>query len=721
MSAAPLALAIDDLDADLAVIDAVIEERACRPITARVRAVASAEGAPVAIGPLDVIGRAAQLTMHLHGVERRVALVVEEARDLDAHAELTLASPLARLAGTSGYRVFVSSSATEIVARVLAARGMRIELRAARTPDKRDHVAQVFESDLDFCERILAEEGMSFFPSPDDPPTIRVCDAPETFPDSGLAIPFREEAGLEAGRGLYAARVRRRLTSESLGHRDDDPERPMLELRGEAGAGALAVHEYPGGFATPEVGRALAEARLAALQAEATVLEAEATEPALTAGQVFTIISVPEGLSEARWLVIAVTHEARTREADGAPLYRARLRAVPARQGYRPPRSRRPPGEARGGVSTAVVAGAPGQEIALDALGRARVRLRWDRAESPFAEASAYARVTQSQMAGALASPRVGWEQLVGWSDRGGEVPLLLGRVYNAVQAPPASLPGKKVETHLGTRTTPRGSSGNALRISDAAGDEILALVASGDYAEQTENDKRAAVATRDERAIGGDRALIVSEHLLEKITGDIVSSIGGSREVRVASNLAIEAGADRAFIGAARSLRAGGDYLTRAPHVVRIVGGVKQEIGIEHQSVFATQASSLFVGASMTTEGGPSESVGAAGLAMIKVAGLKSITTGHYALSVRGAYVERFASKHASSGGDIGEGYAKAAYEVKGAAAVTAAEVVVQATERLTIKAGGVTITMTPGSIEVNGEYEGATPSVEEGFHRYG
>jgi type VI secretion system secreted protein VgrG len=718
LSDAGILLEIDGVDAEIRASSCDVEERIGAAVTMRVSGAAFVAGELAELAPLDPIGRPATLTLRFHDVERRFKGVVETVEERSGRAQITLVTPFGRLADTCDYRVFVDVSATEIVTRVLGEHRISVSLRAHRTAPKRAHCAQVFESDLAFCARLLAEEGMSWFPRADDASTILIVDAADTYPDLGVTIPFRAEAGLELGRALHSARVKQRIAVDKASLRDYDFRRPMLDLAGESGDGALEWYEYPGVFTTASAGGELAAIRLGEHQAESVVLEGAATEPELRAGGVFTIANAPGELPEARWLVVSLVHEARLRASAGELTYSARFRAVPASKGYRSPR---PPARARGGVGTAVVTGGAGQEIALDEFGRARVLLRWDRRNAANAESSGLARVAQPQLSGSIFNPRVGWEELVGFPDAGGEIPLLLGRVYNAAQAPPATLPAKKVETHFGTMTTPAGSSGNFLQISDDAGQEGMSLNATGVYNERAENDKVTAIGVNDVRIVAGTRTRIVNKDLVESVAGDQSILVGGLRTVSAGTNYGVTAGSERVMVGGARIIRAGGDYLTKTPDFVRLVGGAKQEIGVEHQSVFTTGSSVLLVGGSVSTTAAVSESVGVMAAALVKVSGTQTINTGKYALTVKGLYSESFGSRSATSKTRVGETFGKATYDVKGGADYTGSTVVIEASTALTIRAGGVTIQMTPSSITVQGNVDGSSDSAEEGTHRYG
>lgn len=718
MSDGSVLIEVEGVDAELLAGACDVEERINAAWVARVTCLAR-EGADAAPAEgLDLIGRRATVTLRGLEAERTWVGAVEEVESAAGHSVLRVSAEVGALAETRDYRVFVGKSATEIAREVLSEHGLSVDLRARREAPARAQCVQVWESDLDFCARVLAEEGMCWFPQPDDPAVVRVADQPDTFVDLGVTLDYREEGGLELGRAVHGARLRRRVTTDRLALRDYDFTHPQLELAGEAGEGALERYEYPGGFADPQAGREIAEIRLGERKAEELVLEAEATAPELEAGGVIEIRGAPEAAMNGRWLVIAAAHEVRTRAEAGEMSYRARLRAVPADRGYR---AARPAARPAGGAGTAIVTGASGEEISLDDHGRTRLLLRWDRRSAADEKSSTFARVVQPQLSGSIFNPRVGWEQVVGAADRGGETPVLLGRLYNGAQPPPASLPGGKVETHFGTMTTPKGSSGNFIKINDTAGNEGLAIQASGDLNEQTENDKVAQVGVDKNRTIGAARKLIVKERLVTSVSGAHNLTVGALRKVTTDSNYSISAPSETIVVGGLRAFRVGGDYLTKTPTLVRIVGGSKGEAAVEHQSVFTKGVSTLAIGGSVGTRAVINEAIGVGGAALVKVSGAQVVSCNNYGLNVKGVYAESFSSRTADASGSVGESFRALTYEMKGGGKITGSEVAVQATAKLTIKAGGATIEMTPGSITINGNFEGWVASAEEGNHQYG
>jgi type VI secretion system secreted protein VgrG len=656
--------------------------------------------------------------LRIAGTERVFSGLVDRVVDREARSEITVTSRVAPLDDGSDYRVFVDESAPGVARAVLFAHGLEMEVRARREPPRRAQWVQSFESDLDFCTRVLAEEGMCWFQRPDRPRVLVVADVEGSFLDDGLALDVREEAGLEVGRALYRARISRRAKNDRVALGDYDFEHPRLDLAAESGAGALELHEWPGGFRSPDEGREVAAMRLAERRAEEVLLEGFATEPQIGAGVVVTVQGAQVGAINGRWLVLSVRHEVTLRAGAGELPHRASFSAAPADRGHRP--ARRAPA-ARSGLTTAIATGPRGGEIAIDEHGRTSLLMRWDRRGRPDEHSSAPARVVAPQLAGAAFHPRVGWEQVVGFADPGAERPIALGRLYNGEQTPPAALPAGKVQTHLGTMTTPGGARGNFIRIGDDAGDESLSVQASGDYKELTDNDKVLSVRAEETRTIGGERSLFVKENLVSTVGGAYTLAVGGVRKVSTDGDYGLDAAREGVFVGAARLLSVGGDYLTQTPQLVRVVSGAKVEAAVEHQTAFTQGASSLVVGASMLTGAAMSESVSVGGAAVVNVAGPMTITCGGHGLDVKGIYTESYAAYQGKAGGTVAETFGKFTHEVRGGAKIAGADVAIEAGARLTIKAAGVTIKMTPGSIHIQGNFEGSGSTVEEGAHQYG
>ncbi|WP_170229970.1 type VI secretion system Vgr family protein [Polyangium fumosum] len=698
-------LGVQGVSSRIVGLSCTVEERVGAPFVARIHCDIIEHGEPVAVAGLDVLGEPAWLVLGIAGVERRFEGIVDRIEDHEGHSEIVIVARVAEAGDGCDERVFPAASAVEVARTVLEAHGLRVENHARRTPPRRAQWIQSFESDLAFAARILAEEGLSWYPSTGERDVVRIADEPATFDDFGVVLRYHEGAGLEGGPALCAARRVRRAASDVARLRGYDFERPELDIEGESGDGSLERYEVSRDARSPAEARELAAIRLGEWRADAAVLEGEATAPMVAAGSIVTVEGCPAAGLDGRHLVLAVTHEV-------GDVYLARFRAVPTSSTHRPARTQVRP---RGGVGTAIATGPSGQEIEVDAYGRTSLLLRW--AE----EASAPARVVAPALAGAAFHPRIGWEQVVAFSDAACESPLVLGRLYNGAEPPPLHLPAQKVETHLGTKTTPAGERGHFIRISDAAGAERLSIQSSGDYQELSEKDKVSVVQGDVGRVVGGSRELFVKENLNTAVDGAHSLSVGAERALTTDADLAVWASAESISVAGARLSSIGGDSVTKAPRLVRIVGGAKTEAPLEHQSVHTEGAGTLVVGGSMNTTAGISEAIAVGGAAVVKVSGPMTVTASGYGLDVLGVYAESYTSRQVKAGGNVAEAFGTLTHEVKGNAKIAGAEIAIEAKAKLVLVAGGMTIKMTPGTIEIQGDFQGAVASVEEGVSRYG
>ncbi|MDI1451632.1 type VI secretion system tip protein TssI/VgrG [Polyangium sp. 6x1] len=688
-----------------------VDERVGAPFVARIHCEVSEDGEPISAARLDVLGERAWLVLGIAGVERRFEGIVDRVEDHEGHSEIVIVARVAEAGDGRENRVFPSASAVEVARTILEAHGLRVETRARRAPPRRAQWIQSFESDLAFATRILAEEGLSWYAATDALDVVRIADEPGTFDDFGVVLRYHEDAGLEGGPSLRAARLVRRAASDVARLRGYDFERPELDIEGASGEGSLEWYEVSRDARSPAEARELAAIRLGEKRAEAAVLEGEATALAVAAGSIVTVEGCPAAGQDGRCLVLAVTHEVSADPSKDIS-YRARFRAVPTASTHRPARTRLPP---RGGVDTAIAAGPSGQEIAVDAYGRTSLFLRW----APTA--SAPARVVAPALAGSAFHPRIDWEQVVAFSDAACESPLVLGRLYNGADPPPLRLPAQKVETHLGTKTTPAGEHGHFIRISDARGAEQLSIQSSGDYQELSEKDKVSVVQGHLRRVVGGSRELFVKENLNTAVDGAHSLSVGAERVITTDADHAVWANTESISVAGARMFSVGGDSFTKAPRLVRIVGGAKTEAPLEHQSVHTEGAGTLVVGGSMNTTAGMSEAIAVGGAAVVKVSGPMTVTANGYGLDVLGVYAESYASRSVKAGGDVAESFGTLTHAVKGNATIAGAEVAIEAKAQLVLTAGGITIKMTPGTIEIQGDFQGSVASVEGGMARYG
>src|SRR5262249_36709364 len=133
------------------------------------------------------------------------------------------------------------------------------------------------------------------------------------------------------------------------------------------------------------------------------------------------------------------------------------------------------------------------------------------------------------------------------------------------------------------------------------------------------------------------------------------------------------------------------------------------------------TGAASILVGGSWHQLSGLSAHVDVGGASAETVAGAKMIKGLSYGLSVKGALAESFASKKVQAGTDaIDAASSKETLRAGGSVKIKGADVVFVADTKIQIKAGGVTIKITPGSVTIQGKFTSSRSAVDDSTEDY-
>lgn len=184
-------------------------------------------------------------------------------------------------------------------------------------------------------------------------------------------------------------------------------------------------------------------------------------------------------------------------------------------------------------------------EIYVDEMGRVRVQFPWDRDHDLGAQSSIWMRVSQGWAGsgyGMFTVPRVGHEVLVGFVNGDPDNPLIIGRVHNANEPMPFSLPENKTVSTWKTASSPGGGGFNELRFDDAAGREHVYVQAQKDMDHLVKANLKQGVggtASRyaqvaDNIAVGGSRTKFVNVNELEATGMNHASFVGLNRSSSV-------------------------------------------------------------------------------------------------------------------------------------------------------------------------------------------
>ncbi|MCC6556956.1 MAG: type VI secretion system tip protein VgrG [Polyangiaceae bacterium] len=613
---------------------------------------------------------------------------------------LSLSAPPWTLTLRSGYRVHLDKSAREVVEVTLRDAGVppdRVVLRLTGDYTSRPQITQYDEADWGFVERLLAEEGISYwFDHVEGKGGVLVLgDSPGSHDGISppVVVPFEDPTGLVRVRTISSLEVSEEVTPTAVTVRDFDVRNPGVYIEGSAGDGEFFHFEYPAFVPTSGAAKARAEARLEQLQRFKVRASAVTDCIRVQPGRVLEIEGAADEEMNGRRLVVAQRIEYRrpaSHDAAAQP-FRVEATLVPVGEApFRPaPRlhvEARPRVE---GIETAVTTGPPGEEIHVDDLGRVKLRFPWDPSGVTDDRSSAWARCLQWSLTGSMFLPRVGWEVPVAYLDGSPDRPFVLQRVYNATAVVPYPLPDAAATTSLKSATSPGGGNVNEIRMSDSAGKQELMIHAS--------RDQSVAVGGSATTQVGADETHDVGLMLAQVVSGSQSSLIGAFQAIDVGTDWATKVGGSTVTIVAAMERQ----WIT-ANRTVKSDGLYGELIGATY--LLTCNQSNMKVG-------GAFAQINAAGSLLKAGISVSEVIAGARAEHVGGPYLVTTSStfsdsvygvKRISSGG--------AATETAGSDVVSSAPLGKVEADTLSVTCGGaITVTGTKVTIEASSLSAGA------------
>ncbi|HEY5285024.1 MAG TPA: type VI secretion system tip protein TssI/VgrG [Polyangia bacterium] len=470
---------------------------------------------------------------------------------------------LVELGDTLDCRVFnePGQHALSIVTGVLAKRGLT-DVKSQSIKDHpyrtRDYCVQYRESDLNFVQRLLEEEGIYYyFRHEETKHTLVLADsitghaAVEGY-GSILYTPKEHRAAI-AEEHFWGMRVRRALypgRHTVLGGYDPAKLRPKQLQFGRATSEELVTgylfehYDYPGGLADPEEAQHEAALRAQVGCANHTVIEVEGNTVGLGVGDLVSLRKGIEGSGEAvpfwseedfakKYLIVgasyslSIDHYETSRGVRPDEPFKATYQLLDSHIPFRPQRTARKP--VMGGPQTAVVVGPAGEEIWTDKLGRVMVQFDWDRQGQHNEKSSCWVRVAQVWAGakwGALHIPRIGQEVVVRFLDGDPDRPVITGSVYSADHTPPYDLPGKQTQSGIKSRSSKGGTASNfnEIRFDDLKGHEELHLQAEKDMSTLVKHDQMLSV--------GADRSIVVGNNEATHVKANRQTTVNVNDEV---------------------------------------------------------------------------------------------------------------------------------------------------------------------------------------------
>jgi type VI secretion system secreted protein VgrG len=377
----------------------------------------------------------------------------------------------------------------------------------------------------------------------------------------------------------------------------------------------LEVFDYPGLYTTLDQGTTVARVRMQEQEAHCLVASGSSNCRGFMSGYTFQLQNHYRADQNTTYVLTEVQHAASeggtyitgTREGE---YYSNHVTCIPSSIACRPARVTRKPFVQ--GPQPALVVGKAGEEIWVDQYGRVKVQFYWDRLGQKNENSSCWIRVSQPWAGknwGAIFIPRIGQEVIVSFLEGDPDRPIITGRVYNAEQMPPGTLPDHQTASGIRTRSTKGGGEhdANVLAFNDTKGQEVFYVRAQKDMYRRVENNDDLRVGSNQTENIGSNRTVTIGKSDAEKVGMDQSITIGTSQTVKVGTSQTSQIGTSQDnTIGLSQS----------------------NTIGTSQDNVIGTSQTST-IGATRTTTVAASESHTIGGMLTLTAGGVINVTAG--------------------------------------------------------------------------------------------
>ena len=450
-------------------------------------------------------------------------------------------------------RIFHNKQPAEILKLVFSSRGLtNFKVNLNRTYPTLEYCVQYRETDFNFISRIMEQFGIYYyFVHEEDKHTMVIdensANAPE-FPAGHKTWTFHQATGSHQDDDLVTSiNFERALQSGKYTLADYNFKTPSANLlfsqethRQSGKNKALEIYDYPGDYTNRAEGTTAADTRMLEVETFETVIQGSSNCRIFTTGYQFQLTDTPNNSFDGTYLLTEIQHTADVSESytggESEGAYSNHFITIPIDIPFCP--ARLTPKPFVQGPQTAIVVGSTqdgasqGNEILVDAFGRVYVLFPWDRLKA----CSCPIRVSQEwagQGYGSMAIPRVGQEVIVSFLEGDPDRPIITGRVYNANQTVPYTLPDNM------TRSTKQGSTStyNELRFEDKMSSEQVFVRAQKDQDNYVVNDSR--------EWIGNNRSLVVTKDQMESVGGDLHSQVTGNVFEKVGGNTNLQVTGD--------------------------------------------------------------------------------------------------------------------------------------------------------------------------------
>jgi type VI secretion system secreted protein VgrG len=453
--------------------------------------------------------------------------------------QLSIVPKLWFLGQTRDVRFYPQMTVPVIVKTILSDFSVSFSDKLTKTYAERDYVVMFNESYLAFIQRLMELEGIFYFFTQDaSSHTMVLADANTAFSD--IAQPNVDIDEGQTGLGGLASWHREDRTvlgvvrTDDYNPETDDPVPGAITgtettVLTPSGAPGRKYYAWPAVHNATPLAANHARIRMLAAEAAASMFTGHGDALDFVAGGKFTLTNDPTGVDS--YVIQSVSYHVRD-AADGSGVGSSSVAmsvtAFPAAIEWHEEQSVAPP--VMGGIYTAKVIGAAGEEIYTDDLGRIQVKFPSDHLNDITTDNTLFVRVVQPWAGnnwGAHFIPRIGMEVAVAFLEGDVNRPVVIGALVNT-NNPPVFAKTDKNKTGFRTRSTLNGGSDNFNELSwdDSKGSEVFFLHAEKDYKLEVENDATATVDHDRAVTVKNDETVTVQGKKTDTITGDFATTV---------------------------------------------------------------------------------------------------------------------------------------------------------------------------------------------------
>lgn len=472
------------------------------------------------------------------------------------------------LTRTADCRIFQAMTVPDIVKQVFRDLGFT-DFKESLSGSYREweYCVQYRETDFNFVNRLLEQEGIYYYFEHDDGKhTLVLADdvSAHAATEGYEEIPYfpRDTSGRRERDHIYAWQRTQEIHPDLYAVEDYDFTKPKSDLQVKASvqpahkATGYEIYDYPGEYRETSDGQHYVDARIQELHAQHERIQGQGDAAGLKTGKTFKLTGhYRDDQNGKEYLVVSASYELTSDDYEsgagggGEEPFHCAFVAIDAKVAYRPPRIT--PKPVVQGPQTALVVGKSGEEIWTDEYGRIRVQFHWDRYGKEDENSSCWVRVSTPWAGknwGAVHIPRMGQEVVVSFEEGDPDRPLVTGSVYNADNMPPYELPANKTQSGIKSRSTKGAEPANfnEIRFEDKKGEEQLYIHAEKNQDNIVENDETTSVGNNRTESVGKNEKIDIGENREETVGKNETINIGENRSESVGKNESISIGESR-------------------------------------------------------------------------------------------------------------------------------------------------------------------------------